>query len=160
MPLVQILVNSSSILYFTENFLPLTHADPKPKHRPTLREFLKKWYEATPDDYGDPDDIYGTATSTGDDELEGHVPGDEYYDAEFDDDLVESIIILVLAAAVAVLVYYRQQRQQNIARRQQQQQQQAEGVPGAVPGVGGGAGAGGFPPPGAPGFDAPWGIPH
>lgn len=116
---------------------------------------MKKWYEATPDDYGDPDDIYGTATSAGDDDLDAHVAGDEYYDAEFDDDLVESVIILVLAAAVAILVYYRQQRQQNIARRQQQQQAPVVGAQG---GVGGGAPAG-FQGPLGPEFEVPW-VPH
>lgn len=128
--------------------------DPKPKQRPTLSEFLKKWYEATPDDYGDPEDIYG-GNNAGDDTLDTHVPGDEFY-GEFDEDLIESVIILVLAAAVAILVYYRQLRQQNLARRQQQQQQQAQQA-GVMPG---GAPGAGFPqPPGAPGFGA-WGIPH
>jgi SEL1 protein len=126
---------------------------------------LKKWYEATPDDYSDPDDIYGTATSAGDDELDAHVAGDEYYDVEFDDDLVESVIILVLATAVAILVYYRQQRQQNMARRQQQRQreQAAAGAPAGV-GVGVGVGVGGvgvgLQGPLGPDFAAPWGIPH
>lgn len=112
---------------------------------------MKKWYEATPDDYGDPDDIYGTATAAGDDDLDTHhVPGDEYYDGEFDDDLIESVIILVLVAAVVILVYYRQQRQQNMARRQQGQGAAAAAAAAAA--VGGRVGL--------QGFEGGWGVPH
>lgn len=128
--------------------------DPKPKKSLTLREFFKQWYEAAPDEYADPDDIY-TATATG-----GDIAGDEYYDAEYEGDLVESVIILALAAAVAILVYYRQQRQQQIARRQQQQGQQGQGQNnGEGMGGDGGGDGGAVQGMGGEGFGQ-WGVPH
>ncbi|KAG0138195.1 hypothetical protein HOY82DRAFT_588760 [Tuber indicum] len=128
--------------------------DPKPKKSLTLREFFKQWYEAAPDEYADPDDIYAATTPDGD------IPGDEYYDTEYEGDLVESVIILALTAAVAILVYYRQQRQQQIARRQQQQGQQGQGQGGGE-GVGEGVGGdgGGVQGMGGEGFGQ-WGVPH
>ncbi|KAA8910775.1 hypothetical protein FN846DRAFT_508504 [Sphaerosporella brunnea] len=86
---------------------------PEPKKkRVTFREFLRNWYEAATEA-----DLH---VLQDDEEMDGsqqHLPGDEYYDEGFDEDVAESIIILALAGAVAVLVYYRQWRQQQQARR-------------------------------------------
>ncbi|PUU83094.1 hypothetical protein B9Z19DRAFT_965565 [Tuber borchii] len=128
--------------------------DPKPKKSLTLREFFKQWYEAAPDEYADPDDIFAATAAP-----DGDIHGDEYYDAEYEGDLVESVIILALAAAVAILVYYRQQRQQQIARRQQQQGQQGQQGPEQGQGGGGGMDGGGMPGMGGEGFGQ-WGVPH
>ncbi|KAL7275256.1 ERAD-associated protein [Rhizina undulata] len=109
--------------------------DPIPKQRTTFRELLKQWYEATPDDY---DDIYST-------NIDDDPHSDEYYDADFEDDLLDSVLILALVGAIALLVWYRQQRQQAV------RQQQGQPVP--PNGAQGGFQVGG------PEF-AQWGIPH
>ncbi|KAI9837069.1 MAG: hypothetical protein M1819_000718 [Sarea resinae] len=116
------------------------HSEPEPKKDWSFSEWVQSFLE------DDDEHPYYRDTVDEDDDLttpktHSKMPGgDDYYEDEIDEGMLESLIIIALAASLAFLLYYRQQRQLQHRRavqiQQQQQQQQAQGeagVAGAAP---------------------------
>ncbi|KAI5785897.1 hypothetical protein EDC01DRAFT_661887 [Geopyxis carbonaria] len=131
--------------------------DTDKKPRLTFREFITNWYQAAAAQNAEleEDEALG---------VDAHLPGDEYFDEGYEEDLAESIVILMLAGAVAALVYYRQYRQQAAARRRRDEEErirQNGGRPVPAQPQQQPDGGVGMPPNGIWGDGQPgWGMPH